>query len=151
MGIFDNITSLFSGGISKAVDSVTGLLDNVITTDEERDQAKIELQKTFNELEAEQLELLHQYEKEITERHKTDMMSDSWLSKNIRPLVMAFLVLAVTLLAYVTIFAVEPDMQALVDDWIGFFTTIMVTVVTFYFGSRGIEKVQKIRIKKEES
>lgn len=81
------------------------------------------------------------------ERLKTDMTSDSWLSKNVRPLSLIFLTVAVTALAYGTIFNSEltEAQQSALDVWVPFFTMLMLTVYGFYFGSRGLEKIQKVR------
>ena len=84
--IFQAIT----GGLLKDIGKV---IDNLHTSDEERLEAKRKLQ-----------ELLEQADKEaqdqVTDRWKYDMQSDSFLSKNIRPLVLVFLTVMFTLLAF---------------------------------------------------
>ena len=75
---------------------------------------------------------------EITKRWQADQMSDSWLSKNIRPLVLAscmgiFLMLGV----FDSIDAVGVTIH---ESWISTFETMMMTVVGGYFGGRSIEK-----------
>jgi hypothetical protein len=86
-------------------------------------------------------------EAELTERLKLDMKSDSWLSKNIRPMTLVFMTLVVSLLAFLTIFksGFTAEQTLTVENWIPFFQTIMLTIYGFYFGSRGLEKIQKIR------
>ena len=84
MGIIDK---LISGGASKLVDSVGSVLDNVITTDEEKLEAKRKLKELILSHEA-------QMQQNVTDRWKSDMNSDSWLSKNVRPLVLIFLVVS---------------------------------------------------------
>lgn len=139
--------SFLTEGTAKVIDSVGGIIDDLHTSDEEKLAAKIATQTLIKDFEVKQLELIAQYDKEITERHKNDMASDSWLSKNIRPLIIAFLTISTVTLAYLTIFILEPAMVALVEPWIDLLQILLITAYSFYFGSRGIEKVQKIRAK----
>ena len=76
----------------------------------------------------------------VTRRHQSDMSSDSWLSKNIRPL---------TLIALVILFAALSFMKA--DEYIIEEVTMLLhTLVMFYVGSRGIEKISTIRQRNNE-
>ena len=77
---------------------------------------------------------------EVSERWKSDMSSDSWLSKNTRPLILLYLTFATT------VFIVIDSSTNLVINisWIDLLKTLLVTVYVAYFGSRGIEKVKKI-------
>jgi len=86
-------------------------------------------------------------ESELTDRLKLDMKSDSWLSKNIRPMTLIFMTLVVSILAFFTIFksGFTSEQLTTIQAWIPFFQTIMLTIYGFYFGSRGLEKIQKIR------
>ena len=80
---------------------------------------------------------------EVTKRWSSDMTSDSWLSKNIRPIVLAWLVIFVSLFAVVdSIESIDFTVEA---AWITLFSTLLVTVIVSYFGSRGVEKYQKIK------
>jgi hypothetical protein len=80
---------------------------------------------------------------EVTKRWSSDMVSDSWLSKNIRPIVLAWLVIFVSLFAVVdSIDTIDFTVEA---AWITLFSTLLVTVIVSYFGSRGVEKYQKIK------
>ena len=80
---------------------------------------------------------------EVTKRWSSDMVSDSWLSKNIRPIVLAWLVIFVSLFAVVdSIDTLDFTVEA---AWITLFSTLLVTVIVSYFGSRGVEKYQKIK------
>ncbi len=137
------LTNIFSSGASKLVESVGKAADSLITSDEERLQLTNELEGIVNDFKTTQLELLAKYDAEITARHANDMKSDSWLSKNIRPLTLAFMVLSTMTLAYATIFTLSPDKTALLKPWISLLTTLDVTIFSFYFGSRGVEKIVK--------
>ena len=88
------LNKLFSGGASKLVESVGGVLDNVITTDEEKLEAKRKLKEVILSHEAEM-------ERNITHRWSADMNSDSWLSKNVRPMVLIFLVVSTVLMIFI--------------------------------------------------
>ena len=85
------------------------------------------------------------FDKEITARHAADMMSDSWLSKNIRPISLIFLTASTVLLAYLTIFFLNVEKVELLESWLVLLTTLLVIVYAFYFGSRGVEKFQAIK------
>lgn len=137
------LTSLFSNGAAQLVDSIGKAADSLITNDEERLQMKNALAKLVHKNNEEQLKHLAAYDKEISSRHKTDMASDSWLSKNIRPLTLAFMTFAVMGLAYLTIFVLDMDRAEMVKPWLGMFTVLLGTIYAFYFGGRSIEKFKK--------
>jgi len=75
------------------------------------------------------------------------MRSDSWLSKNIRPCVLAFLIVSTVLLAYLSIFILDADKSELIAPWVELLKVLDIAVIGFYFGSRGLEKVQGIKAK----
>tara|TARA_R110000744_G_scaffold135293_1_gene244682 strand:+ start:1533 stop:1973 length:441 start_codon:yes stop_codon:yes gene_type:complete len=79
---------------------------------------------------------------EVTERWKSDMGSDSWLSKNTRPLVLIYLTFATTVFIII-----DSGTNWVINfSWIELLKTLLVTVYVAYFGSRGIEKVKKIGV-----
>jgi len=80
-------------------------------------------------------------EKEISERHKNDMQSDSWLSKNIRPLLTIFSLVLYTLFAITDGNIGEFNIANQYVDLLG---QIVIMSLGFYFTSRGIEKTAKI-------
>ena len=92
-----------------------------------------------------QLNALAKKDEEVSTRHQNDMKSDSWLSKNIRPLSVAFLTISTMVLAYLTIFILSPEHIDIITPWLDLLKTLLITIYAFYFGSRGIEKVQSIR------
>ena len=81
---------------------------------------------------------------EVTKRWSSDMMSDSWLSKNIRPLSLAFLTLC--LFIYVILDSSLEGFK-IADAWIDLLSSLLLLVYGSYYGMRGIEKIQKIRNK----
>jgi len=121
--IFQAIT----GGLLKDIGKV---IDNLHTSEEERLEAKRKLQ-----------ELLEQADKEaqdqVTDRWRFDMQSDSFLSKNIRPLVLIFLTVMFTLFAFTDGNIGEFKVQ---KEYVPIFQTLLVTVYGAYFVGRSWEK-----------
>ena len=77
----------------------------------------------------------------ISSRWASDMVSDSWLSKNTRPLTLIYLTLAMTIFIVL-------DSTVILDinsGWVSLLEALLITVYVAYFGSRGYEKIQKIR------
>ena len=75
---------LFSGGAADLVKGVGGVIDNLHTSKEEKLEAERKIKEIIANHEVEM-------EKNITSRWEADLKSDSWLSKNVRPLVLIFL------------------------------------------------------------
>ena len=81
---------------------------------------------------------------EISKRWASDMTSDSWLSKNTRPLVLLFLTLMTTLFVILDSSMVD----FIIDkEWIDLLKTLLTTVYVAYFGSRGIAKYKEIAVR----
>lgn len=78
----------------------------------------------------------------ISKRWDSDMGSDSWLSKNTRPLTLMYLTLASTILMIIDSFHTTFDVDI---AWVELLKTLLVTVYVAYFGSRGAEKITKIK------
>ena len=124
------LNKLFSGGASKLVESVGGVLDNVITTDEEKLEAKRKLKEVILSHEAEM-------ERNITDRWQVDMNSDSWLSKNVRPLVLIFLVVCTVLMIFIDAGTINFTVE---QKWTDLLQLVLITVIGAYFGGRSYEK-----------
>jgi hypothetical protein len=78
---------------------------------------------------------------EVTKRWTSDMNSDSWLSKNTRPLALIFLTIATTIMIVVDSTALAFEVK---HSWVTLLETLLVTVYVAYFGSRGAEKFKSI-------
>ena len=130
MGVLNKI---FSGGASKLVESVGGVLDNVITTDEEKLEAKRKLKEVILSHEAE-------IEKNITDRWSADMNSDSWLSKNVRPMTLIFLVVSTVLMIFIDAGTIQFTVE---EKWTDLLQLVLITVIGAYFGGRSFEKSKK--------
>ena len=125
------LTSLFS----KLLGNADKVIDEVVTSQEEKLTLKNKLQEIVNE---------HQaiIEQEVSKRWQADMNSDSWLSKSIRPLVLGWLVVATTLLIFIDAGAIEFVVE---DKWVDLLQIVLITVIGAYFGSRGLEKIKNER------
>ncbi len=77
----------------------------------------------------------------VTDRWKSDMTSDSWLSKNVRPLSLIFLTLATTVLIYLDFY--DPNLNV-PNEWIELLKSLLLGIYIAYFGSRGLEKYKTI-------
>lgn len=81
---------------------------------------------------------------QITKRWESDMVSDSWMSKNIRPLALAFLTLS---LAIYIVLDSSVEGFTVKSEWVSLLSSLLLLVYGAYFGMRGLEKIQKIRKK----
>ena len=79
---------------------------------------------------------------EVTKRWESDMMSDSWLSKNVRPLIIIFLTIAMS-----TFIIIDSSINGfdVKEDWISLLSSLLLLVYGAYFGGRSLEKIQKMR------
>ena len=129
-----NILGMLTGGGAKdLVEGVGGVIDNLHTSKEEKLKAE---QKVKELVVSYQTSL----EKEISSRWNADMKSDSWLSKNVRPLVLIFLVIATVLLIFIDAGAINFTVEA---KWTDLLQLVLITVIGAYFGGRSLEKTKK--------
>lgn len=123
--IFGNI----GGGIAE---KISGIVDQHTFSKEEKARFEKEMTEVLIQAEAEM-------QKNVTERWRHDMSSDSWLSKNVRPLVLIFLITCTMLLIFIEAgsidFVVKPE-------WISLLQLILTTVIASYFGGRSWEKIK---------
>jgi hypothetical protein len=125
--------TIFSGGAKELVEGVGGVIDNLHTSKEE----KLEAEQKIKELVASYQTSL---EKEISSRWQADMKSDSWLSKNVRPLVLIFLVISTVLLIFIDAGVINFVVEA---KWTDLLQLVLITVIGAYFGGRSLEKSKK--------
>ena len=132
MGVLGKI---FSSGAGELVKNVGGVLDNLTTTSEEKLAAKAKLKEIINNHEAE-------LERNITSRWQSDMNSDSWLSKNVRPMVLIFLVVCTMLLNFIDAGTIKFDVK---DSYVDLLQLVLITVIGAYFGGRSFEKSKNVK------
>ena len=124
---------LFSGGAADLVKGVGSVIDSLHTSGEEKLAAEAKIKDMIMGYEAEM-------QKQVTERWKLDMNSDSWLSKNIRPLVLVFLVVSTVLLVFIDAGAINFNVK---DSYVDLLQLVLITVIGAYFGGRSFEKSKK--------
>mgnify|MGYP003142733324 CR=1 FL=1 len=78
----------------------------------------------------------------VSQRWQADMNSDSWLSKNTRPLTLIYLTVITTLYIILDSLDIAFDIDS---AWVELLKTLLVTIYVAYFGSRGFEKVKNIK------
>lgn len=137
--MWDAIKGMFTGSISGLVEKTGEAIDRLVTSDAERLALRNELVKIKQDESQKAREHIAKMESQITERHANDMKSDSWLSKNVRPMALIFLTVSTVALAYITSFTESTN--SILSEWIDLFKVLLVSVYVFYFGSRGYEKV----------
>jgi hypothetical protein len=124
---------IFSAGAGELVKSVGGVIDNLHTSKEEKLAAELKIKELIASYEV-------QMEKEISSRWTADMKSDSWLSKNVRPLVLIFLVISTVLLIFIDAGVINFVVEA---KWTDLLQLVLITVIGAYFGGRSLEKAKK--------
>ena len=127
------LTSIFSGGATELVKGVGGVIDDLHTSEEEKLEAAQEIKELVSNYEVEM-------EKQITDRWKSDMASDSWLSKNVRPMVLVFLVVSTVLMIFIDAGAISFDVE---PKWTDLLQLVLITVIGAYFGGRSLEKTKQ--------
>ena len=127
------LTKIFSGGAGELVKSVGGVLDNLTTSKEEKLEAERKIKELIANYEVEM-------EKNITSRWEADLKSDSWLSKNVRPMVLIFLIVCTMLLIFIDAGAINFNVK---DSYVDLLQLVLITVIGAYFGGRSLEKVKK--------
>ena len=127
------LSKIFSSGAANLIKGVGGVIDNLHTSAEEKLAAEAKIKDLIMGYEAEM-------QKQVTERWRLDMNSDSWLSKNIRPLVLIFLVICTMLLIFIDAGFIKFNVK---DSYVDLLQVVLITVIGAYFGGRSLEKVKK--------
>ena len=127
MGIFKNIL-----GTEKVIDGVGEILDNVITSKEEKLNAKAKIKEIMNSYKIE-------VEKNITARWEADT-NGNILTRSVRPLVLIFLIVCTMLLVFIDSGSIAFQVE---DKWTDLLQLTLITVIGAYFGGRSVEKFKK--------
>tara|TARA_Y100000310_G_C20582408_1_gene763669 strand:- start:11 stop:403 length:393 start_codon:yes stop_codon:yes gene_type:complete len=127
------LTKLFAGGAADLVKGVGGVIDNLHTSKEEKLEAERKIQALIADHQA-------KMEQNITDRWSVDMNSDSWLSKNVRPLVLVFLVISTVLMIFIDAGTIQFTVE---EKWTDLLQLVLITVIGAYFGGRSLEKTKK--------
>lgn len=131
------ITALFDVGMK--------VLDKFIPDPEAKAKAQQELLKMQQEGRLAELNADNIEAQEITKRQQADMSSDSWLSKNIRPMTLLFILVAYTTFAMMSAYGIDTNQKyvELLGQW-------GMLIMSFYFGGRTLEKIMDMKNKKDE-
>ena len=127
------LSTIFSGGTKDLVEGVGNVIDDLHTSKDE----KLAAEQKIKELVASYQTSL---EKEISTRWDSDMTSDSWLSKNIRPMPLAFLVVSTVLMIFIDAGTIDFVVE---EKWTDLLQIVLITVIGAYFGGRSLEKVKR--------
>lgn len=146
--MFGWLKNLFNGSAAKLVDVTMKGLDNLFTSKEEKLKVRAVLEKQIQKYNLDLMDKINREQEQITERHKTDMKSDSWLSKNIRPLSLIFIMGLYTIFSIISgnigEFRIDKSFIELLGRW-------GMLIMSFYFGGRSFEKWTAIKKRKNES
>lgn len=139
MSIIGGLVKMVTGGL---IGDLGDAIDKNVTSDEERMALRNDLAEIARKAEDRALDYAETVEQNVTARHQADMVSDSSLSKNVRPGILV--VLTVFTLGYLLVPVFKDLAEHSVVAWEAGLTTLVsldMLVYGFYFGSRGAEKV----------
>jgi len=135
--LIDKVPSIL--GVAGDLLPDAGVLGMVKSLIEKEDPAVLppeDKEKALKLLEQDMVEM-----QEISKRWDSDMKSDSWLSKNTRPLTLIFLTVSMVLLIFSDSIGESFDVDS---GWVDLLKSLLITVYVAYFGSRGAEKFKSI-------
>jgi hypothetical protein len=124
---------LFGAAGGNIAEKISGIIDKHTFSKVEKAQFEKEMEEIFIKAEADM-------QKNVTDRWKTDMNSDSFLSKNVRPMVLIFLVVSTVIMVFIDAGVIAFEVK---DNWIDLLQLVLITVIGAYFGGRSAEKFKK--------
>jgi len=127
-------------GLDDIVGAGLKILDKVIPDPEQKAKAQLELQKLANEGHLAEIQADINEQQEITKRQQADMMSDSWLSKNIRPMTLIFILMTYTVFGMMSAWDIEVN-----NNYVELLGQWGMLIMRFYFGGRTLEKVMEMK------
>ena len=133
-------------GIDDAIAAGLKILDKFIPDPEARAKAAMELEQSRNQMVLANLEADKTEQQETTKRQVADMASDSWLSKNIRPMTLIAILAGYFTFALMSAFNFDTNRAyvELLGQW-------GMLIMSFYFGGRTLEKIMDMRMQNKES
>jgi hypothetical protein len=123
-------------GIDDIVSAGLKIIDKVIPDPQAKAQAQLELQKLANEGHLAELQADMNEQNNVSDRWKADLNSDSWLSKNVRPMTLVALLVAYFIFASASAF--DLNVKQVYVELLG---QIIMLIVSAYFGGRTLEKI----------
>jgi uncharacterized membrane protein (DUF106 family) len=119
------------------------VLDKFIPDPEAKAKAQQELLQMQQEGKLAELNADNIEAQELTKRQAADMMSDSWLSKNIRPMTLVFILVTYTTFGMMSAWDVEVN-----NNYVELLGQWGMLIMSFYFGGRTLEKIMDMKGKK---
>jgi len=122
--------------LGAVLDIGSKILDKVFPDPAQAEAAKLKLLEMQQNGELAQLNADVSEQHELTDRLKADMASDSWLSKNIRPTTLIFILVTYTVFGLMSAWDIEVNKEyvQLLGQW-------GMLIMSFYFGGRTLEKI----------
>ena len=127
------LAKLFGGVGANIAEKISGIIDKHTFSKVEKAQFEKEMNQIFLDAEA-------SIQESVTERWKTDLKSDSYLSKNVRPLVLIFLIVSTVLMVFIDAGAINFNVDS---EWKELLKLLLTTTVAAYFGGRSYEKIKR--------
>jgi hypothetical protein len=121
------------------------VLDKFVPDPEAKAKAQKELLQMQQEGRLAELNADNIENQELTKRHEADMASDSWLSKNIRPGTLVFILLVYSTFAMMSAWDMEVN-----NNYVELLGQWGMLIMSFYFGGRTLEKIMDMKAKKDE-
>jgi len=131
-------------GISEILTVGMKLVDKFVPDPQAKQEAQIKLLEMQQNGELAQLQADMNEQQEVTKRQQADMMSDSWLSKNIRPMTLVFILFTYTVFAMMSAWDIEVN-----NNYVELLGQWGMLIMSFYFGGRTLEKIMDMKAKKE--
>ena len=123
---------MLKGVLNKLVGDAGSIIDNVVTTKEEKMKLKNELKKMI-------LDSENDLQKNVTERWKADLEHGNWLPSSVRPITLIFCLVCTMLLIFIDAGAIDFHVE---EKWTDLLSVLLITIVGSYFGGRSIEKLK---------
>lgn len=131
------------------LDAILGIgmkvLDKFVPDPEQKAKAQQELLRMQQEGRLAELNADNIEAQELTKRAQADMASDSWLSKNIRPMTLIFILIAYTTFAMMSAYGIDTN-----ESYVQLLGQWGMLIMSFYFGGRTLEKIMEMQSAKKE-
>jgi hypothetical protein len=134
IGKSELLTKVISSGSDLITGNISGALKNLLKSTDELTPEQREYALKLLESDVKENE-------EVSKRWQYDMNSDSWLSKNIRPLMLLYLTLAMSIFCVLDSCVIDFNVH---ESWISLLETLLLTSYVAYFGGRSYEKTKKL-------
>jgi uncharacterized membrane protein (DUF106 family) len=130
--------------IAALLDVGMKVLDKVIPDPEAKAKAQVALMEMQQKGELAQLQADMNEQDNLTKRMEADMKSDSWLSKNIRPMTLVFILLTYTAFGLMSAWDLEVN-----NNYVELLGQWGMLIMSFYFGGRTLEKIMDMKAKQK--